>query len=52
VNLAWAAGHGIGSAAGGTVAKATSDAVPPALVAGCVGTLWAAGRGSSRAIAA
>jgi MFS family permease len=53
VNLAWAAGQGIGSAAGGTVAKATSDAVPLALVAaGCLGTLWALRRRSARTVPA
>ena len=34
VNLAWAGGMVVGTAGGGALAKVTSDAVPPALVAG------------------
>jgi MFS family permease len=41
-NLAWAAGQGIASAAGGAIAQATSDFVPYALLAAtCLGTLLA-----------
>jgi MFS family permease len=39
-NLAWAAGHVLGAGLGGTVADATSDAVPyAALAVGCTLTL-------------
>jgi MFS family permease len=34
-NLAWAPGQAVGAAAGGTIARATSDAVPYALLCGC-----------------
>ena len=45
VNLAWAAGQGTGAAAGGSLAKATADAVPFAVVAAlCLTTLGALGR--------
>jgi predicted MFS family arabinose efflux permease len=41
-NLAWAAGQGIASAAGGAIAQATSDFVPYALLAAtCMATLLA-----------
>ncbi len=41
-NLAWAAGQGISSAAGGAIAEATSDFVPYALLAAiCLATLLA-----------
>ena len=41
-NLAWATGQAIASAAGGTIAEATSDFVPYALLAAaCLGTLAA-----------
>jgi MFS family permease len=41
-NLAWAAGQGISSAAGGAIAQATSDFVPYAMLAGiCLATLLA-----------
>ncbi len=41
-NLAWASGQAIASAAGGTIAQATSDFVPYALLAAaCLGTLAA-----------
>ncbi len=40
INLAWAAGQIVGAAGGGTLAKATGDAVPFALSAGlCAATL-------------
>lgn len=52
LNLAWAAGQVTGSAAGGAVAKATSDAVAPAVVAGAaVLTLTMLGRRSARRLA-
>jgi len=42
VNLAWAAGMVVGSGAGGALANATTDAVPPALIAvGAIATLVA-----------
>jgi len=34
-NLAWAPGQALGAAAGGLVARATSDAVPYAILCGC-----------------
>ncbi len=42
MNLAWAPGQALGSAAGGAVAKATSDAVPYLILSGvCAATLVA-----------
>ena len=42
MNLAWAPGQALGAAAGGTIAKATSDTVPFLILSGiCVLTLFA-----------
>jgi MFS family permease len=50
MNLAWAPGQALGSAAGGAIAKATSDAVPFLLLSGaCVATLLALRRHRSNA---
>jgi MFS family permease len=47
MNLAWAPGQALGAAAGGTIAKATSDTVPFLLLSGvCVLTLVALRRGA------
>jgi hypothetical protein len=54
MNLAWAPGQALGSAAGGAIAKATSDAVPFLLLSGaCVATLLALRRhrGGARELA-
>ena len=49
-NMAWAPGQGVGSAAGGALARVTADAVPYLLLAGCcVVTLAAVRRASSHA---
>lgn len=51
-NLAWAAGQGIASAAGGAIAQATTDFVPYALLAGaCLVTLLGTGAAGKRLIA-
>ena len=45
MNLAWAPGQALGSAAGGALARATSDAVPYLILCGaCVATLLVLGR--------
>lgn len=50
-NLAWAAGQGIASAAGGAIAEATTDFVPYALLgAACLISLLASGRAGKRLI--
>jgi predicted MFS family arabinose efflux permease len=50
-NLAWAAGQGVASAAGGTIAQATTDFVPYALLAAtCLLTLLATGAAGRRRI--
>jgi hypothetical protein len=42
MNMAWAPGQALGSAAGGALAKATSDAVPYLILSGlCAATLVA-----------
>jgi predicted MFS family arabinose efflux permease len=52
--LAWAAGVTVGSVGGGTLAEATGDGVPYALLAGLFGlsALWATGRARARPAAA
>ncbi len=50
-NLAWAGGQAIASAAGGSIAQATSDFVPYALLASaCLGTLVAIGPAGRRLV--
>ncbi len=50
-NLAWAPGQALGSAAGGAVARATSDAVPFLVLSGiCVATLLALVRRAGRPV--
>jgi MFS family permease len=50
-NLAWAAGQGIASSAGGAIAEATTDFVPYALLgAACLITLLASGTAGKRLI--
>jgi MFS family permease len=50
-NLAWASGQAIASAAGGSIAQATSDFVPYALLAlACLGTLVAIGPAGRRLV--